>query len=124
MLAPAALVCPDNEFPSRRTKYYELQDAWDSVQATSVLTVPIPAVRRYESACITDAVASGNDHGGDTCHVLHAHGRAAGVVNFGLRTEDIQLEGRYSCSFHPSRAEYMHLKSVYNKMPRCKGACA
>ena len=88
------------DFSLRRAKYYELQDAWDAVQATSVLTVPIPAVRRYESAYITDDVASGNDRGGDTCHVLHSLSRAAGVVNFGLRTEDIQLEGRYSYALH------------------------
>ena len=82
----------------RRMKYYELQEAWDAVQATSMLTVPIPAVRRYESASISDATASGHDQGGDACHVLHPLSRAVGVVNFGLNTEDIHLEGGYACT--------------------------
>lgn len=78
----------------RRPKYYELQEAWDTVQATSVLTVPIPAVRRYESASITDdEIAPKNDIGA-SCHVLHSLSGAVGVVNFGLNTEDIHLEGR------------------------------
>lgn len=77
-------------------KYYELQDAWDSVQATSVLTVPIPALRRYESASIAELETSAPDNSGASCNVLHSLSGAVGIVNFGLNTEDIQLEGRYT----------------------------
>ena len=75
-------------------KYYELQEAWDSVQATSVLTVPIPAVRRYESASITDEDVSPKPDSGGSCRVLHSLSGAVGIVNFGLNTEDIHLEDR------------------------------
>lgn len=89
----------------RGAKYYELQEAWDVAKATSVLTVPIPAVRTYESASIADTTPpleeTASDPASHVCPVLHSLNGAVGVVTLGLATEDIDLDGRYaalSCS--------------------------
>ncbi|KAL0047473.1 hypothetical protein WJX82_004362 [Trebouxia sp. C0006] len=84
-------------------KYYELQEAWDVAQATSVLTVPIPAVRTYESASIADTTPpleeTASDPASHVCPVLHSLNGAVGVVTLGLATEDIDLDGRQGKAF-------------------------
>ena len=84
----------------RGVKYYELQEAWDVAKATSVLTVPIPAVRTYESASIADTTSlleeTASDPASHVCPVLHSLNGAVGVVTLGLATEDIDLDGRYA----------------------------
>lgn len=84
----------------RGVKYYELQEAWDVAKATSVLTVPIPAVRTYESASIADTTPpleeTASDPASHVCTVLHSLNGAVGVVTLGLATEDIDLDGRYA----------------------------
>ena len=87
-----------NRIGYRGVKYYELQEAWDVAQATSVLTVPIPAVRTYESASIADTTPpleeTASDPASHVCPVLHSLNGAVGVVTLGLATEDIDLDGR------------------------------
>ncbi|KAL0041795.1 hypothetical protein WJX79_004939 [Trebouxia sp. C0005] len=84
-------------------KYYELQEAWDVAKATSVLTVPIPAVRTYESASIADTTPpleeTASDPASHVCPVLHSLNGAVGVVTLGLATEDIDLDGRQGKAF-------------------------
>ena len=89
----------------RGVKYYELQEAWVVAKATSVLTVPIPAVRTYESASIADTTPpleeTACDPASHVCPVLHSLNGAVGVLTLGMATEDIDLDGRYaalSCS--------------------------
>lgn len=87
-----------NHVGYRGVKYYELQEAWDVAKATSVLTVPIPAVRTYESASIADTTSpleeTASDPASHVCPVLHSLNGAVGVVTLGLATEDIDLDGR------------------------------
>ena len=89
-------------FGFRSSKYYELEEAWDQAGANSVLTVPIPAVRAYESASIPEAPATVEETACDpashVCHVLHNLNGAVGVMTVGLATEDIDLHGRYDCA--------------------------
>ena len=79
-------------------KYYELQEAWEQSKSTSVLSVPIPAVRTYESASIADTPPALEETASDptshVCPVLHSLHGAVGMVTVGLATEDIDLDGR------------------------------
>lgn len=104
----------------RKLKYYELQDAWDSVQASSVLTVPIPALRRYESASITEESAASKSEADTSCHVLHSLSGAVGIVNFGLNTEDIKLEGRCDPNLQSTFiCVFEHLHLLVMQSPLC-----
>ncbi|KAL3131066.1 hypothetical protein ABBQ38_000381 [Trebouxia sp. C0009 RCD-2024] len=80
------------------SKYFELQEVWEQVGATSVLSIPIPAVRYYESASIVEAPApveeTSSDPASNASHVLHNTNGAIGVVTVGLATENIDLNGR------------------------------
>lgn len=94
----------------RASKYLELQEVWEQVGATSVLSIPIPAVRNYESASIVEAPAadkpapeaaseSAPEPSSDPApelasHVLHNSNGAIGIVTVGLATEKIDLNGR------------------------------
>lgn len=82
------------------SKYFELQEVWEQVGATSVLSIPIPAVRYYESASIVEAPApveeTSSDPASNASHVLHNTNGAIGVVTVGLATENIDLNGRYA----------------------------
>ena len=69
--------------------------------ATSVLSIPIPAVRSYESASIeapAAVVEPGSDSANHTCHVLHNSNGTIGVLTVGLATENIDLNGRCATS--------------------------
>ncbi|KAL3138937.1 hypothetical protein ABBQ32_005750 [Trebouxia sp. C0010 RCD-2024] len=79
------------------SKYFELQEVWEQVGATSVLSIPIPAVRNYESASIVEAPAPVEepcDSTSNASHVLHNTNGAIGIVTVGLATEKIDLNGR------------------------------
>lgn len=84
----------------RASKYLELQEVWEQVGATSVLSIPIPAVRSYESASILEAPAAVEEPASEPAthmsHVLHNSNGAIGVVTVGLATENIDLNGRYA----------------------------
>lgn len=74
---------------SSSIKYYELQEAWDQTNASSVLSVPIPAVRAYESASIveTQPQETASDPASHVCPVLHNINGAIGIVTLGLDSE-------------------------------------
>lgn len=83
----------------RASKYHELQEAWDQAGTHSVLTVPIPAVRAYESASIPEAPENVEETACDpashVCQVLHNLNGTVGIMTIGLSTEEIDLHGRY-----------------------------
>ena len=83
----------------RASRYLELQEVWEQVGATSVLSIPIPAVRHYESASIIEAPPAVEEPASDPAchmsHVLHNSNGAIGVVTVGLATEKIDLNGRF-----------------------------
>ncbi len=78
-----------------------MKEANQETGSTSILSVPIPAVRAYDSAWIPGMDSSHvTDPSADpqtrSCSVLHNMNGAIGVVTFGLMTEDIALSTRWA----------------------------
>lgn len=113
----SGIVRPKSPCPSgcRASKYLELQEVWEQVGATSVLSIPIPAVRNYESASVVEPPAAVEKRAPESVpepapesaaepapepvpepasHVLHNSNGAIGIVTVGLATEKIDLNGR------------------------------
>lgn len=85
-----------------------------------MLSIPIPAVRNYESASITEAPAPVEEpaleSAGHTGHVLHNTNGAIGVVTVGLATENIDLNGRYVISQRPAYDMEQCTQATYGSM--------
>ena len=102
----------------RKEKYYELKEANQETGSTSILSVPIPAVRAYDSAWIPGMDSSHvTDPSADpqtrSCSVLHNMNGAIGVVTFGLMTEDIALSTRWAQLAQISTVANAHADSLW-----------